>query len=914
MTPIPRCPPAGGAAVTGAGAPPHGGGRPAPFPPSPPPPAVSRIHLPRLPPPPSLSSSSSPASPSSPSPAASALHPSDEALSAMSPREQTSLLSRQRCWRRARDLFGRMRALPGYAPNPVHDAVLLRHLSRARRWDELHRAWLGMALPPSNSAYAAVADALAKAGLARGALLLLRHMRARGVAPDEVSMNTFVRVLKDQGRYADALALFRNWCDGRFEVDFLHLDDIAIDSDGPMQFLLADIYDDKFAAAADGVPAIDEGPRKPKLVATYNTLIDLYGKAGNLKDALVMFLDMPTLRVMPDTYTFNTLINVLGLSANMAQAEALFANMVVRGINPDAKTYNVMMTVFASIGDLYGVLKCYRQIGKAGLDVDAVSYRIVLQALCERKMVREAEYMIEGILNSGGSVHEQSLPVVMKMYVDLGLLDKANSFFERHCKGKGVSSKNFAAIIDVFAVKGLWEEAEHIFFSRRGDGNNKDIVEYNVMVKAYGQAKQYDRVSSLLESIEESAVSPDECTYNSLIQMFSVGGFPQRAKKLLGKMKDAGFQPKCETYSAVIKSYSRHCLVPEAIDLFNEMKSSGVEPNIVVYGLLIDMFAETGNIKEALHYSNLLEESGISPNQVVLTSLIKAYSKYNCWKEAQDLYSRMKNMVGGPDIIASNAMLNLYAKLGMVSEAKEIFDSLRRNSHADDVSYTTMVYLYKGMGLLSESTKIACELHKSGLLSDCVSYNAVMACHVAKGNLRDCAELVQEMIVANIPPDASTFGMIFSLMQNGHVSAAEVLQLESAYNDGKSSAKQAIIAFLFSIAGMHTAALEICEQLLRPEWTIDAWAYNVCFKVYASCGKVEKAFSLFMRMNDLGLKPDTVTCIHLATCYGKPRVSEGLRTNALLEYRTDELMPSHTALAAYIEAGKHNVAVQLVKK
>ncbi|CAN6198959.1 unnamed protein product [Urochloa humidicola] len=832
----------------------------------------------------------------------------------MSPREQTSLLSRQRCWRRARDLFARMRTLPGYAPNPVHDAVLLRHLARARRWDELRRAWLGMALPPSNTAYAAVADALGKAGLARGALLLLRHMSARGVAPDEVSMNTFVRVLKNQGRYADALALFRNWCDGRFEVDFLDLDDITVDSDGPMQFLLADTCDDKFAAADAGVPAIDEGPRKPKLVATHNTLIDLYGKAGKLKDALDMFLDMPTLGVMPDTYTFNTLINIFGLSGNMTQAEALFANMVVRGINPDTKTYNVMMTVFASIGDLDGVLKYYRQIGKAGLDVDAVSYRIVLQVLCERKMVREAEDVIEGILNSGGSVHEQSLPVVVKMYVDVGLLDKADTFFERHCKGKEISSKNFAAIIDVFAVKGLWEEAEHIFFSRRGDGNKKDIVEYNVMVKAYGQTKQYDRVSSLLESIEESAVSPDECTYNSLIQMFSVGGFPQRAKKLLGKMKDAGFQPKCATYSAVIRSYSHHCLVSEAVDLFNEMKSSGVEPNIVVYGLLIDMFAETGNIKEALHYSNLLEESGKSPNQVVLTSLIKAYSKYNCWEEAQDLYSRMKNMVGGPDIIASSAMLNLYAKLGMVTEAKEIFDSLRRNSHADDVSYTIMVHLYKGMGLLSESIKIACEFHKSGLLSDCVSYNAVMGCHVAKGNLRDCAELVKEMIVANIPPDASTFGMIFSLMQNGHVSAAEVLQLESAYNDGKSSAKQAIIAFLFFKAGMHTAALEICEQLLRPECTIDACAYNVCFKVYASCGKVEKAFSLFMGMNDLGLKPDTVTCIHLATCYGKPGVSEGLRTNALLEYRTDELMSSHNALAAYIKAGKNNVAVQLVKK
>jgi pentatricopeptide repeat protein len=772
-----------------------------------------------------------------------------------------------------------------------------------------------MTLPPSNPAYAALADALAKAGLARGALLLLRHMLARGVAPDEVSMNTFVRILKDEGRHDDALTLFYNWCDGRFEVDFLDLDCITVDSDGPMQFLLADICDDKFAAAA-GAPAIEgqECPRKPKLVVTYNTLIDLYGKAGRLKNALDMFLDMPAHGVMPDTYTFNTLINIFGLSGNSAQAEVLFASMMVRGVKPDTKTYNVMMTVFASIGDLERVLKYYYQIGKACLHPDAVSYRILLQLLCERKMAHEVEDLIEGILSSGCSVHEQSLPIVMKMYVDLGLLDEAIAFFERHCRGKGISSKNFSAIMDAFAEKGLWEEAEHIFCSERGVGNEKDIVEYNVMIKAYGQAKQYDRVSSLLESMEESGVSSDECTYNSLIQMFSVGGFPHRAKKLLGKMKDAGFEPKCETYSAIIRSYSRHCLVPEAIDLFNEMKTSGVEPNVIVYGILIDMFAETGNVKEALHYSNLLEQSGISPNHIVLTSLIKAYSKFNSWKEAQDLYSRMNDMDGGPDIIASNAMLNLYAKLEMVTEAKEIFESLRGNSCADAVSYTTMAYLYKSMGLLRESIRITHKLQKPGLLSDCASCNAVMACYGAKGNLRDCAELVHQMVVANIPPDASTFGMIFSLLKNGHVSTKEVLQLESAYNDGKKSAKQAIVAFLFSIAGMHAAALEICEKMLMPQLTMDACAYNVCFKVYASCGKVEKAFGLFMRMRDLGLKPDTSTCIHLAT-YGRPGASEGLETNGFIEYRNNQLiMPSHNTLVAYIETGKNNVSVQLVKK
>uniref|UniRef100_A0A0D9WYP5 Pentacotripeptide-repeat region of PRORP domain-containing protein n=1 Tax=Leersia perrieri TaxID=77586 RepID=A0A0D9WYP5_9ORYZ len=764
---------------------------------------------------------------------------------------------------------------------------------------------------PTNPAYAAVADALARAGHARGALLLLRHMRARGVFPDELSVGTFVRILKDEGRYSDAVVFFDNWCDGRFEVGFVELDRSAFDSGGPMQFLLDEMcYGDIDYPGTSGIQGIR---RIPKLAVTYNTMIDLYGKSGRLKDAMDMFMGMPAYGVMPDTCTFNTMINVFGSHGDAKEAEALFASMVIRGIEPDIKTFNVMMTVFASKGDVEGVLKHYCRIGKMGLSADSVSYRIVLRVLCERKMVHEAEDVIDGIMRSGTCVLEQSLPVVMKMYIDQGLLDKANAFFERHCRGEEIASKTFAAIMDAFAERGLWEEAEHVFDSHRGV-RRRDIVEYNVMVKAYGAAKRYDRVPPLLEGMNESGISPDECTFNSLIQMFSTGGFPQRAKKVLGKMKGAGFKPKCETYAAVITTYSRNYLVSEAIDLYNEMKASGVEPNVVVYGVLIDTFAETGQIQEALHYSNLMEESGIAPNQIILTSLIKAYSKANCWKEAQDLYSRMKNMDGGPDIVASNSMLNLYANLGMVTKVKEIFDCLRRNNQADDVSYTSMIFLYKNMGLLNESVRIAHDLQNSGLLSDCASYNAVMACFVAKGKLRECAELVQQMQEDNILPDPSTYGMIFSIMKISQISPEEVSQLESAYSDNRSSARQAVVALLFLVAGMHAAALNVCEIYMNPVLTVDQCACNVAFKVYTSCGEVDKAFSLFTQMHELGLKPDTATYIHLATCYGKCGMLGGLRSaNGFVGYQNNEVSLRKIVVPCK-ETGNNTFTVQTVKK
>ncbi|BAS82559.1 Os03g0173800 [Oryza sativa Japonica Group] len=64
---------------------------------------------------------------------AAVIDPSDERLATMSLREQTALLSRQWHWRRARDLFDRMRALPGYAPNDIHYDIVIRHLAHACR-------------------------------------------------------------------------------------------------------------------------------------------------------------------------------------------------------------------------------------------------------------------------------------------------------------------------------------------------------------------------------------------------------------------------------------------------------------------------------------------------------------------------------------------------------------------------------------------------------------------------------------------------------------------------------------------------------------------------------------------------------------------------------------------------------------
>ncbi|KAK9286018.1 hypothetical protein L1049_025221 [Liquidambar formosana] len=735
----------------------------------------------------------------------------------LSPKEQTVILKEQGSWKRVIRVFKWIKSQKEYVPNVIHYNVVLRTLGRAQKWDELRLCWIEMAkkgVLPTNNTYGMLVDVYGKGGLVKEALLWIKHMRLRGMFPDEVTMNTAVRVLKDAEEFDRADRFYKDWCAGRVELEDLDLDSMVDSGNGSSSapvsfkhFLSTELFKTggristlKIVGSSD----METSVRKPRLTATYNTLIDLYGKAGRLKDAANVFAEMIRSGVAMDTTTFNTMIFTCGSHGHLAEAEALLTKMEERGISPDTKTYNIFLSLYANSGNIDAALKCYRKIREVGLFPDIVTHRAVLHVLCERNMVQEVEVVIDEMERSAVCIDEHSLPVIFKTYVNEGLLDRAKSLFEKYQLDGRVSSRTRAAIIDAYADRGLWVEAEAVFFGKRDlVVQNKDVVEYNVMVKAYGKAKLYDKAFSLFKDMRTYGTWPDECTYNSLIQMFAGGDMVDQARNLLAEMQGVGFKPQCLTFSAVIASYTRLGQLSDAVDVYQEMTRAGVKPNEVVYGAMINGFAETGNVEEALHYFRMVKECGFSANQIVLTSLIKAYSKVGCLEGAKQLYDRMKDLEGGPDIVASNSMISLYADLGMVSEAKLVFDNLKEKGWADGVSFATMMYLYKSMGMLDAAIDVAEEMKQSGLLSDCVSFNKVMTCYAANGQLGECAELLHDMVIRRILPDNGTFKVLFTILKKGGLPTEAVTQLESSYQEGKPYARQAIITSVYSVVGLH---------------------------------------------------------------------------------------------------------------
>ncbi|CAN4103363.1 unnamed protein product [Withania somnifera] len=758
----------------------------------------------------------------------------------LSPKEQTVILKEQSNWEKTLRVFEWMKLQKDYVPNVIHYNVILRALGRAKKWDELRLYWINMAknsVFPTNNTYGMLVDVYGKAVLVKEALLWIKHMKLRGIYPDEVTMNTVVKVLKDAGEYARADRFYKDWCTGKIELD----DFDSIDDSEPFslkQFLLTELFRTG-GRNPSRVSEIENTGRKPRMTATYNTLIDLYGKAGRLKDAADVFNEMLKSGVALDAVTFNTMIFICGSRGYLEESEALLNKMEERGISPDTKTYNIFLSLYANAGKIDRALQWYRKIRRTGLFPDAVTCRAVIQILCKHNMFQEVENVISEIESLGMYIDEHSLHVIIRMYINAGLIDRAKAIFEKCQLNGGFSSPAYAAIIDAYADKGLWAEAEDVFFGRRDKLIQKKVIaEYN----------------------------------------------------LLAEMQGLRFKPLCSTFSALIASYVRMGRLSDVIYIFDEMSKAGVKPNEVVYGTLIDGFAEAGKFEEAMHYFHVMNDSGIQANQIILTSMIKAYS---------------------PDVIASNSMLNLYADFGIVFEAKMIFNHLKEKGQADGVTFATLIYAYKNMGMLDQAIEIAEEMKQSGLLRDCVTFNKVMACYATNGQLVECGELLNEIIIWEIVPDGGTFKVLFTILKKGGFSTEAVSQLELSYREGKPYARQAVISAVYSAVGSHTFAIESCSIFTQPGLGLQPFAYNVAIYAYGASSKIDEALKVFMRMQDEGLEPDIVTFINLVGCYGKAGMVKSIkRIYGQLKYGVIEPNESlyNAIIDAYSDAGRYDLA------
>ncbi|XP_058724236.1 pentatricopeptide repeat-containing protein At3g23020-like [Vicia villosa] len=692
------------------------------------------------------------------------IHDLDKALKPwekrLSKKEISIILNVQVYWKRALKIFEWFKKKGCYELNVIHYNIMFSILGKRRKWSLVMCLWNEMnanGVAPVNSTYGTLIDVYGKGGLKQKALGWLQMMQSQGMEPDEVTMGVVVQLYKKTGEFRKAEEFFRKWSRGeplRVEIDHRTDDYLHIGNEVSHVNVCLNTQ-------------------------TYTTLIDTHGKAGHIRAVSEIFAMMIKHGVVPTTVTFNTMIHLYGSRGHIRKVSLLLQRMEELGCPPDTTTYNILICVCVKHNDINLASKYLAKMKEAFLEPDLASYCILLCAYSTRKMVQEAEELIREMDERGLKIDELTQSSLTRMYVESGMLEKSWLWFMRFHQAGNIASTCYSANIDAYAEKGYTLEAEKVFMCCK-ERKRLRVTAFNVMIKAYGKGKCYDKACQLFDSMEKFGIVANTCSYSSLIHILSCADKPHIAKPYLNKMQEAGLVSDCVPYCAVISSFAKLGQLNTAEALYNEMIKYAVQPDVIIYGVLIKAFADAGNVKKATKYVYQMKKAGFSGNPTIHNTLIKLYAKLGYLEKAQETYKLLQSSDQGPSLFSSNCMIDLYTERLMVKEATKIFESLKKDTIANEFSYAMMLCMHKKMGRLDKAIQIAKQMRNRGLMTDLLSYNHVLGLYSMDRKLWEAKETFKEMIESGIQPDDFTFRALKSLLLNFGVSKQNIGRLELA--------------------------------------------------------------------------------------------------------------------------------------
>lgn len=410
-------------------------------------------------------------------------------------------------------------------------------------------------------------------------------------------------------------------------------------------------------------------------------------------------------------------------------------------------------------------------------------------------------------------------------YVQCGRLSDACRFFEEMPERNVVS---WTSLLCGLANAGRIGEARELFNVMP----ERNVVSWNSMLVGLIRSGQLEEARRVFDEMPVKS----QVSWNVMIAGYAEHSRMEEARVLFDGMGDRNVV----TWTSMISGYCRAGNVQEGYCLFQKMP----ERNVVSWTAMIGGFAWNGFYKEALLL--FLEMKGnydMKPNDETFISLayacagigfphlgmqLHAHLIINCW-DYDDYDGRlfkslihMYSMFGFMDFAwyiffrnsmsyntqSCNSMINGYIRIGQLEKAQSLFDTIPVR---DKISWTSMINGYFNVGQIAK----ACYLFNNMPDRDAVAWTVMVSGHAQNELFAEATYLFSEMRVKGVSPLNSTFSILL----------------------GAAGA----MAYLDQGRQFHCL-------LMKTQFEFDLILQNSLISMYAKCGEIGDAYSIFSKM------------------------------------------------------------------
>jgi len=237
-------------------------------------------------------------------------------------------------------------------------------------------------------------------------------------------------------------------------------------------------------------------------------------------------------------------------------------------------------------------------------------------------------------------------------------------------------------------------------YAKQGGMLSLTAPTYGSMIKAYGQARDVERLWELWNEMTQREVRPTAITLGCMVDALVKNEVVDSAWQLVHKLlKDENMSNLVNTviYSTVLKGFAMSKQVGKVFEVYEEMKSRDVQCNTISYNTMLDACARCSSMDRVSQILEDMKSSVVEPDIITYSTIVKGYCQSGDVDKAFDVLKEMKHDGKfSPDEIMYNSLLDGCAKQHRVDEALRLLEDMK-GSGTTPSNYTLSI-LVKLMG------------------------------------------------------------------------------------------------------------------------------------------------------------------------------------------------------------------------
>ncbi|KAI5348993.1 hypothetical protein L3X38_001880 [Prunus dulcis] len=634
-------------------------------------------------------------------------------------------------------------------------------------------------------------------------------------------------------------------------------------------------------------------------VTVANTLVNVYGKCGDIGDACKVFDGI----IERDQVSWNSMIAALCRFEEWELALEAFRSMLLENMEPSSFTlvsvalacsnlhkrdglrlgkqvhaYSVRMSECKTF-TINALLAMYSKLGEAEYsralfelyeDCDMVSWNTMISSLSQNDQFMEALEFFRLMVLAGFKPDGVTVASVLPACSHLEMLDTGKEIHAYALRTNELIENSYvgSALVDMYCNCRQVSSGRRVFNAVL----ERKIALWNAMITGYAQ-NEYDKeaLNLFLEMCAASGLSPNSTTMSSIVPASVRCEAFSDKESIHGYVIKRGLEKNRYVQNALMDMYSRMGKTQISETIFNSMEVRDIVSwNTMITGYVIcgrhgdalNLIYDMQRVKEKKNMNdNAYDDEGrvpLKPNSITFMTILPGCAALAALAKGKEIHSYAIKHLLAFDVAVGSALVDMYAKCGCIDLARAVFNQIPIKNV---ITWNVLIMAYGMHGRGEE----ALELFKNMVDEGCrnkevrpneVTFIALFAACSHSGMVDEGLNLFHKMKSDHgVEPATDHYACVVDLLgRAGNVEEAYQLVNTMPSELDKAGAWSSLLGACRIHQNVEIGEIA-ANQLLELEPSV-ASHYVLLSNIYSSSGLWDKAMDVRRKMKEMGVKKE----------------------------------------------------------